>query len=76
MTDLDKMSNQLMSDDEYEKRMDNAMAFVTLCAIVGLAVWSGASMMGVIVVVVGFLLLLLAVHALVDIAAYFRGVAK
>lgn len=76
MSNKDEMSKQLMSDEEYEKRMDSAMAFVTLCAIVGLAVWSGASMMGVIVVVVGFLLLLLVVHAAVDIAAYFRGVAK
>lgn len=76
MNELDKMSNELMSDEEFDKKMDNAMAFVTLCAIVGLAVWSGASMMGVIVVVVGFLLLLLAVHALVDIAQYFNGVAK
>lgn len=72
----DKMSNKLMSDEEFDKKMDVAMAFVTLCAIVGLAVWSGASMFGAVVVVVAFLLLLLVGHAMLDIAAYFRGVAK
>lgn len=76
MNDLDKMSKQLMSDDEYEKRMDIALAFIVLCAIVGLAVWSGASMFGAVVVVAGCLLLLLVVHGLIDIAQYFRGVAK
>ena len=65
-----------MSDEEFDKKMDVAMAFVTLCAIVGLAVWSGASMFGAVVVVVAFLLLLLVGHAMLDIAAYFRGVAK
>lgn len=76
MNELDKMSNELMSDEEYEKRMDAAMAFVTLCAVAGLAVWAGASMFGVVAVVAGCLLLLLAGHAMLDIAAYFREVAK
>lgn len=76
MNELDKMSNELMSDEEFDKKMDVAMAFVTLCAIVGLAVWAGASMFGVVVLVTGCLLLLLAGHAMLDIAAYFRGVAK
>lgn len=76
MNELDKMSNELMSDDEFDKKMDVAMAFVVLCAIVGLAVWAGASMFGAVAAVGGCLLLLLVVHGLIDIAAYFRGVAK
>lgn len=76
MSNKDEMSKQLMSDEEFDKKMDVAMAFVVLCAIVGLAVWSGASMFGVVAVVVGCLLLLLAGHAMLDIAQYFNGVAK
>ena len=76
MSNKDEMSNELMSDEEYEKRVDNAMAFVVLCAVVGLAVWSGASMFGAVCTVIGVLALIIVGHALADIAAYFRGVAK
>lgn len=72
----DEMSKQLMSDEEFDKKMNIAMAFVVLCAVVGLAVWSGASMFGAVAAVGGCLLLLLVVHGLIDIAQYFRGVAK
>lgn len=76
MNEQDKMSKQLMSDEKHEKQLDAAIALVVLFAIVGLAVWAGASMMGVIVVVIVCLLLLLVGHALADIAHYFNGVSK
>lgn len=76
MSEQDKMSKQLMSDEEFDKRMDNAMAFVVLCAVVGLAIWFGASMFGAVCVVIGLLALIVVGHALADIAAYFGGVAK
>ena len=76
MNDLDKMSKHLMSDDTHEKQLDAAIALVVLFAIVGLAVWFGASMFGAVCVVIGLLALVVVGHALADIAQYFSGVAK